>query len=316
MNKRLEPPTQAFIVRDLTLKTGSPLGITNLECTSWVKTLNLKFESSKKLYTGCLYQIMSRAYRASTLLGLLEKSEITAKLVRRILRTTSSIFWKIVPVKSRGIYEKALKGIVKTLTSVYPEISTCKNDVYAGVLLLELGFTREFKDLVEGIVEKLESENTVELVTVDPHTTEALKFAVKNLNSKIRVRHYVEVLSEKLETIEYPGKLEVVVHDPCILSRVLNLHSQFRSVLYKIKGLKVLEPKKRGLDTSCCGGPIELYKPSVSSRICKSRIEELKASGSNTVLVACPICLFNFSQYGRGEVEVLDLGNVLLEASS
>lgn len=310
----IKPPKQALIIRDLIVKTGNPVGIPPNECYSWFGKSELERSTGRSIYTGCLYQIMGRAGLPSKILEVMEKSEVLTETLKGIVSRLASRFWKITPTNTR--YVEALRGIVEALKTIDPTFSYLGNlDRYPGILLLDLGFIEEFYKQATMLIEGFERESIRELVTVDPHTTEALRIAVKISNSKIKVRHYIEVLFDKLEKASYPGKLEVVLHDPCILARTLNLHGKVRSVLRRIEGLKFLEPRRSGLDTYCCGGPLEFYKPTASRSICLERIGELKSTGTSTILVLCPICMFNFSKWGKGEVEVLDLGNVLGESS-
>jgi len=79
-------------------------------------------------------------------------------------------------------------------------------------------------------------------------------------------------------------------------------------------GIKLFEPENSGLDTACCGGPVEYAFPDLSSQISSLRMKELKNVNSN-VLVTCPICLINLCKYERKSgVKVWDMGEILYAA--
>ncbi len=101
-----------------------------------------------------------------------------------------------------------------------------------------------------------------------------------------------------------------VVHDSCVYARSEKVITPPRALLERA-GLGVLEPELCRAATHCCGGPIEVLFPGEASRIAKSRMSQLEASGPH-VATMCPICLVNLRK--AGAVEVSDMSAVLAAA--
>ena len=101
-----------------------------------------------------------------------------------------------------------------------------------------------------------------------------------------------------------------MIHDPCLLARFMRLTAPQRRIL-RSQGFDLKEPKRSGVRTRCCGGPIEALSPRLSRRIGESRVEEL-LSHSERIVVLCPICFSNISrlseEYGA---EVIDIAETI-----
>ena len=70
----------------------------------------------------------------------------------------------------------------------------------------------------------------------------------------------------------------------------------YRVVRRSLSNIRYIEPKRSGVNTLCCGGPIEGISPSLALKVAIRRAEELASTGSQRVIVMCPICYMNLKR--------------------
>ncbi len=161
---------------------------------------------------------------------------------------------------------------------------------YSGAILLESGFLSEFKEYGNKLYEFFKNKNIKKIITIDPHTTNALKRLKKLINFDIDVKNYIEL-------INFNGSGEYVIHDSCLYSRAMGMYDTIRNKINN-SGIKIDEDyltTSRDMGT-CCGGPLSLVSANDSDEIAKLRSEQLLKINEN-VLVMCPLCYQNLSPY-------------------
>jgi Fe-S oxidoreductase len=143
------------------------------------------------------------------------------------------------------------------------------------------------------------------IITVDPHTTYALKVLYPEYTGEtFDVKAYFELIN--LKSNNGNGRVHVTLHDPCFYGRYLELSDAPRKVLTDL-GVTVDEVRNSKTFTSCCGGPAESVSPALSNEVMERRVEELRSTGA-PIVAMCPICLGNLRKSG---VEVEDLSAVI-----
>jgi len=135
------------------------------------------------------------------------------------------------------------------------------------------------------------------------------------LSPDVEVLHTSEYLLRLVKdgTIQFKGGYkEVVFHDPCSLSRKLNIHEEPRDLLKRIPGLTLNEAQLSKKETRCCGkgGLLGFTDPELSNSIARDRLKDLKAAGG-LIVTACPSCELAFEEVSGSEV--MDISEVLLE---
>ena len=189
---------------------------------------------------------------------------------------------------------------------------------YSGALLHDLGLEADFHAHSLKLYSVLKARNITRIITVDPHTAHVMKTVYPACfpDFNAHVTHYLEDLN--VENIEVPAAAgnwpgEMVMHDSCLMVRELGILDQTRKLCAKL-GIRLLEPENSGVDTACCGGPIEYAFSDLSEQISNTRIQELKAICPN-ILVTCPICLINLAKHQPGTgLSVYDIGELLYSA--
>jgi Fe-S oxidoreductase len=176
-------------------------------------------------------------------------------------------------------------------------------DYYSGILLYDLGDIDGFTSHARFVATKLKQNGVKKLITVDPHTTYALKVLYpKYTGENFEVKTYFELVNFKGEN----GTKQVTLHDPCFYGRYLELSDVPVKVLENL-GIECLAVRNSGQFTSCCGGPAESISPKLAKEIGDRRIEDLRATGA-PVVAMCPICMANLK---KGGVEAEDLSTLI-----
>ncbi|MBN2032563.1 MAG: (Fe-S)-binding protein, partial [Deltaproteobacteria bacterium] len=74
---------------------------------------------------------------------------------------------------------------------------------------------------------------------------------------------------------------------------------------------EVVEPENTGINTACCGGPVEYAYRDLSSSISFIRGGELSRF-CRDVLVTCPICMINLMKHEKElGIRVWDMGEIM-----
>jgi len=314
-------PLQAvfkIIVRNLT-KTGYPFPLNKDRCHRWAKELNIPKNKETILYTSCLYQLVPYI---NAMVKLLEKAEhssfwrfgIKAYSTLSILDKFSGLFIRVSDKDMEPVYE-ILKSIALLLKRVNVDYGYLyEDDIYSGALLYDLGLDELFQQHAEKVNEILRKNNVKKIITIDPHTHHMFNTIFPKYidNFDFEVINYLSILSEKLENSAKNNNEVYTIHDPCLYARWEEIINQPREILRKI-GVKIIEPRRTGLNTSCCGGPIESMTPLMSKAVALGRLNELKEA-SDKVITLCPICLANLGRYAKEmKMQVKDIATVIFE---
>lgn len=232
------------------------------------------------LFTGYLYQITPYL---EGLRNILEKVEPLEERLFSIYEIVEKSIWNFVkPVEKERFYSivrRAYQLLKKRLDIGYDY----SIDYYSGIIFHDMGSTI-FEDYAKKIIEKI---NNKKIITIDPHTTYALKILYPEVDRKFNaeIHHYTEFLNT-------PDVSDFVDHESCYLNRYLNIDCKSNAA----------KPLASGKETGCCGGPIEFVSPRLATEIARSRMEDLLSTGKKNVLVWCPICLSNLSRLRMASV--------------
>ncbi|TFG00793.1 MAG: (Fe-S)-binding protein [Promethearchaeota archaeon] len=139
----------------------------------------------------------------------------------------------------------------------------------------------------------------------------------------IHIVEYIERLleEEKLMLHEVPKKYETVtIHDPCLLARNLSNTSSIRKILGHIPNLTIKEPIYNKEFTHCCGwsGTVHWADRDIAIKESENRISELKETGANIIVTACPECelglAYGIDENEKDTIEIIDLSELLIKA--
>ena len=144
-----------------------------------------------------------------------------------------------------------------------------------------------------------------------------------------RTLHYTEYLCS-LPGLSGPGDFQrpglsgaggetvVTYHDPCDLSRKLQITEPPRELLRGLSGVSLREMRFSRGESKCCGGGgnLEMADPSLAADIAARRIGDAVAVGAEYLLSSCQQCkrtLQNAARKARARIKVQDLLEFLVE---
>ncbi len=305
--------------------TGDPLGLRRPYWMNWSKGVSLSKTGETLLLTGRMYQMLPYVVAATKMIKSLEPLLGVpggTALIQAGARLAGEpvLRWK---ARSNRVLAQRTTRILRGITAALEAAGIrpaylYDAEPYSGVLLHDLGLEEDFLAHGRKLCSLLKARNITRIITVDPHTANVLKTVYPACfpDFNVQVTHYLEELNAGNVGVpanpgDYPK--EMVLHDSCVMVRELGILDQTRKQCAQL-GIRLLEPENSGVNTACCGGPIEYAFSSLSDQVSRVRIEELNAI-CPTVLVACPICLINLGKH-RAEPasNVYDIGELLYAA--
>lgn len=261
-----------------------PFPVDKSICSAW--TDSLPYGGETIIYTSFMYQL-------SSLFKSYEKLIPTFSALGGVSRLASLGKFLVRPKKDELQRSYTiLKNISSLLSKAGIKHGYLYNDEpYSGGLLLELGMIDEFKDYGKKVLDILNSKGVKRVITIDPHTNNAILRLKEFHHSDLEVANYLTLI----DTGEGSG--EFVFHDPCLYTRYQTLGNQIRLILGN-SGVKLSEDR---MVTSieygtCCGGPLGPVDINLSDKIAELRSKQL-LSVSQNVMVACPLCYQNLAPH-------------------
>ncbi|MBN2034642.1 MAG: (Fe-S)-binding protein, partial [Deltaproteobacteria bacterium] len=307
-------------------RTGDPLGLKTVYWTQWTDGLDLPGQGSPLLFTARMYQMLPFVVQATQMTAAARplvpmlSVKAFAKMAEIVVAVAADPFLRVRARRARKIRDRAeaaLHGIVSALEGrgIHPAYLHEK-EPYSGVLLYDLGMEEAVAPVARSVYRTLKSAGAETVLTVDPHTT----FMLRNVYPRyipgfdLQVHHYLEVLAGSDAPFTRPragGVPEkIVMHDSCVMTRDLEVLEPARTVLARL-GIEVVEPENTGINTACCGGPVEYAYRDLSSSISFIRAGELSRF-CRDVLVTCPICMINLMKHEKElGIRVWDMGEIM-----
>ena len=289
--------------------TRNPFGIPKFLLNHWHYGIQAPNAGDAMLFTGLMYQFSPYIEKSTAYLAQFEDSRWSDYLryARYIPGYLSGLgLWMMASHAQKKESDAVLQNIVRILKASHvdffyrPEL-----DDYSGVLLYDLGDQDAFVRHARYVAGKLKKAGIRKLITVDPHTTYALKVLFpKYADAVFDVKPYFEVITLQPRN----GTRRVTLHDPCFYGRYLEMSDEPRSVLANI-GIECVNIRNSGTFTGCCGGPAESISPKLSSEIVDKRISDLNETGE-PIIAMCPICLGNLRKAGA---KVEDLATLIAD---
>lgn len=289
--------------------TRNPFGIPKFMVNRWWEGTGVASRGGALLFTGLMYQFIPYIEKSTSYLARYEDSPLAEHL--RFARYVPSYLSglglaMITPGREKRRFNRILRDIVQLLQASGADFHYDPHlDDYSGVLLYDLGDQETFAAHARWVARRLEKAGVKKIITVDPHTTYALKeLYPKYTGSCFEVVSYFE----RLKVTGANGTRRVALHDPCFYGRYLGLSDVPARVLADM-GVACAPIQNSGTFTHCCGGPAESISPRLASEVGERRLAQLEASGA-PVVAMCPICLGNLRKLGA---DVRDLSAVLVE---
>ncbi|MGA2404259.1 MAG: (Fe-S)-binding protein, partial [Syntrophobacteraceae bacterium] len=113
------------------------------------------------------------------------------------------------------------------------------------------------------------------------------------------------------------GAKSYTYHDPCRLGRMAKVYDSPRSILKSLVGGEFKEMERNRENAVCCGTTGWANCSSCSKQIQVERLKEVKATGSQTLVTACPKCQIHLSCALANldmKLEIKDLTTLITES--
>lgn len=182
-----------------------------------------------------------------------------------------------------------------------------------------------FQELAQTNVDTLAKHNVRKIVVHCPHCFNSFRHDYPLLGGNYEVIHHSQLISELAAAGRLPkptsqGDEQVAFHDPCYLARVNEVTEAPRQVLAGAVDANALQELPRsGRNTACCGGGggRMWFDDSPQQRSGQGRVEEIIATGVDTVAVSCPFCMVMLRDgmaAKNAPVEVKDISEIYAAA--
>jgi Fe-S oxidoreductase len=176
-----------------------------------------------------------------------------------------------------------------------------------------------FQAYAEQNVATLNETGVTRIVASCPHCLNSLANEYPDFGGRYEVLHHTELLAElvrdgKLEPAR--SDAEITYHDSCYLARHNDVRAEPRELVAAVG--KPVEMSRNGKRTFCCGaGGAHMWMEERGSAINEERVREAKATGAETLAVACPFCTVMLDDGVRAAdagLRVADVSTLLLES--
>lgn len=245
-------------------RQGNPWGINRKDRTKWIEGLNGEYEVP------------------------------TVKQVEEF----EYLFW----VGSMGSFDlrsqKISQAFVKLMHEAGVKFAILGNEEKnSGDTARRIGNEFLFQQLAQENIALFEAYEVKKIVTCDPHAFNTFKNEYPEFGLNAEVYHHSELLAEWVKD----GKLKptkevkerITYHDSCYLGRYNEIYDKPRVILEAIPGVEVVEMKRSGCDSMCCGagGGLMWMEEHEGSRVNVTRTEQALEVSPTEIASACPYCL-------------------------
>ena len=130
----------------------------------------------------------------------------------------------------------------------------------------------------------------------------------------VKVMHTTEYLTEQGFDMDLSTEdTTVTYHDPCRLGRQMGVYDEPRELLTAVEGVNLVEMEHSGEDAMCCGVSSMMSCNEDARSLRVSRMEEIRATGADTMITSCPKCVAHFEclkfegDEKYADIEILDV---------
>ena len=162
-----------------------------------------------------------------------------------------------------------------------------------GFPLIVAGMKKKAEALMEHNLKRVKEKGARGVVFACPSCYSTWMEECKN---DIRIFHSTQFIKQLIDERKISFKersMKVTYHDPCDLGRTSGVYEAPREILRAIPGVELVEMEKNRDQCTCCGGGgnLEMVNAEVSAALAQAKIEEIKATGADTVITGCQQCV-------------------------
>ena len=293
----------------------------------WAKDLNLPRQAEYTLFAGCGYQQMKYvegmmgALKSAGKMGMgMGKVVGISKAFSKVGIDLTSMTAKVTASKDDP-YTPVLVSSVNVLRKLGIDLGYLhEKEPCCGSPMYYAGFEDEYAENARKNYERFKSSGVKKLIGVVPACTAALKNGYPKYidGFDLEVYHILEIIARQMKKTgaraKVREKITVTYHDPCQLSRYMEITEEPREILRSIEGVELVEPdaEEIGRWSTCCGGGnMEATHPELSERMGMRRMEALKATGASVIVTNCPACEMQLNHTAKKMDENLKVIDIL-----
>jgi heterodisulfide reductase subunit D len=162
-----------------------------------------------------------------------------------------------------------------------------------GFPLIGAGMRKEAEVLIQHNLEAVKKKGVERVVFACPscyHTW------MEEYKTDIEIFHSTQFIKKLIDEgkIKFKEKkMKVTYHDPCDLGRASGVYEAPREILRAIPGVALVEMADNREQCKCCGGGgnLEMVDPELSAALAQAKIDQVQATGADTVITACQQCV-------------------------
>jgi Fe-S oxidoreductase len=195
-----------------------------------------------------------------------------------------------------GAYDPQGREIVLALARVLRHagvtFGVLRKEKCTGDPARRLGNDLVVQQMAEANMETLQAAKVGKMVSICPHCVRTIGTDWREYGAAFKIEHHSELLARVQAKLPAAGgsRETVVFHDPCYLGRYRNVYEAPRAVAGLASA--VVEPGRTRERSFCCGagGGQMFLGEEKGKRVNVTRVEELMATGAQTIGTACPFC--------------------------
>jgi Fe-S oxidoreductase len=232
-------------------------------------------------------------------------------------------------VGSPGSYDdhgkKVSRALAKILKAAGVKIAILgPEEASTGDAARRLGNEYLFQMLAMQNIEVMNGYGVKKIVTNCPHAFNTLAHEYPDFDGSYEVVHGTQLVADLVRqgrvNLTQAVELDLAYHDPCYLGRTNDEYDAPRFLLDEIPGLTVREAELSRDRSMCCGagGGRMWLEENLGTRINQLRFDQLRATGTPEVAVACPYCYSMLSdaqrEGGLEDAQTLDVIELVARA--
>jgi Fe-S oxidoreductase len=191
-------------------------------------------------------------------------------------------------------FQKSLRSLFEILRGRGVRFGVLSKERCTGDPAKRTGNEYMYQELATGNIDDLKAAGAKKILTSCPHCVKTIGEDYRKFGYQVEIVHsavYVEELTRDVRTSA--AKETVTYHDPCYLGRYAGKVDEPRALLTRFGG-DIREPVRNRDNPYCCGAGGGLLfadkEEEPGSRISDVRFRQLRETGANTVVTACPFC--------------------------